>query len=234
MSDSESEGEKENRPLEQKNFAVKKTKAKKGSGKKGKGKGKGKKPKKSDTAGVRRPVTDIELVEAQIGYAFEDSEYDDEDDLYFMIYCFFKDFNTLREYIQERWCDYQDGLLSLSAVSVITNTAFELLQRSEEQLLPRVPREMRTFQELANMLFIDVGLAHVDYNGKQTAFENDQEGMNEAIYEEADFLCIPRYWDLSEWLSHVPPKKMTIMPHYRGVPIDYHVNNCERKMARDR
>jgi hypothetical protein len=234
-SDSESEGEKENHRLEQKNFGVKKSKPKKGSGKKGKGKGKGKKPKKSETAVVRRPVTDIELVEAQIRDAFEDSEDDDdEDDFYFMIYCFFKDFNTIREYIQERWCDYQDGLLSLSAVSVITNTAFELLQRGEQELLPKIPREMRNFQELANMLFIDVGLAHVDYDGKQTAFENDHEGMNEAIYEEADFLCIPRYWDLSEWLSHIPPKKMTVMPHYRGVPVNYHAENCEKKMARDR
>jgi len=233
-SDSESGGEKENRPLEQKNSAIKKSKAKKGSGKKGKGKGKGKKPKKSETAVVRRPVTDIELVEAQIREAFEDDDDDDDDDFYFMIYCFFKDFNTLREYIQERWCDYQDGILSLSAVSVITNTAFELLQKGEEELLSKIPREMGHFIELANLLFIDVGLAHVDYDGKQAAFENDAEGMNEAIYEEAEFLCLPRYWDLVEWLSHVPPKKMTTNGNYHNVPVTYHADNSDKKMARDR
>jgi hypothetical protein len=40
----------------------------------------------------------------------------------------------MREYIQERWCDYADGLLSLAAVSVTTNTAFEYVRFSESFL----------------------------------------------------------------------------------------------------
>jgi hypothetical protein len=90
----------------------------------GKRKGKSRKARKSDTAViVRQPVTDVEIFDAMVQTSNVFDE--DEDDLYFMIYCFFKDFNTLREYVQERWCNYQEGLLSLSAVSVTTNTAFE-------------------------------------------------------------------------------------------------------------
>jgi hypothetical protein len=87
---------------------------------------------------------------------------------------------------------------------------------------------------MANMLFMDVGLAHVDYDEKDAAFWDDKEGMSESIYEEADFLCLPRYWDIVEWLDHVPPRKMTVDRRYIGVPVNYHAEKSRHKMARDR
>jgi hypothetical protein len=102
-----------------------------------------------------------------------------------MIYCFFKDWNHLREYLQERWCDYQDGIISLAAVSLITNTAFELLQRSEQELLSQIPRRsgLTSYESMTDMLFLDIGLAHVDYNMKSAAYSGDEEGMSESFYE---------------------------------------------------
>lgn len=154
----------------------------------GKKKGKAKKPK-SQTAIVQRSTPTHAEIEMISSRAREWDAEDEEDELYFMIYCFFKDFNYLREYIQERWCDYQDGILSLAAVSVTTNTAFELLQRSERELLSQIPRSsgLGNYQSMANLLFFDRGLAHVNYDEKQAMFEGDHSGMNESIYEEADF-----------------------------------------------
>lgn len=37
------------------------------------------------------------------------------------------------------------------------------------------------------MLFFERGLAHVDYGQKDSMFDGDKYGMNESIYEEADF-----------------------------------------------
>ena len=74
-----------------------------------------------------------------------------------MIYCFFKDFNYMREYVQERWCNYQDGKLSLSAVALVTNTEGKLLEQ-----IP-VRSGSRDYNEMAMMLFTEVGLEHVDY-----------------------------------------------------------------------
>lgn len=51
---------------------------------------------------------------------------DNEFDYYMMIYCFFEDFNIIRSYICERWCDYfYDRSISLNTLAVITNAAFE-------------------------------------------------------------------------------------------------------------
>jgi hypothetical protein len=124
-----------------------------------------------------------------------------------MVYCFFKDWNYLREYIQERWCDYQDRILSFAAVSVMTNTAFELLPRPRDELLSQIPvrSSLRDYQSMADMLFYNIALAHVDYHEKDVLYGDDKEAMDEAIHEEADWLCLARYWDQ----KNVPPKKMT-------------------------
>jgi hypothetical protein len=183
---SEDEGSEENQP----SSSTKRSKKTK-PGKK-KGRGKARKPK-TQTAIVQRSTptdAEIEMVASQARQAREWDVEDEEDELYFMIYCFFKDFNYMREYIQERWCDYADGLLSLAAVSVTTNTAFELLQRSEKELLSRIPPTagLANYQSMANLLFFEKGLAHVDYDEKDAMFDGNHSGMNEAIFEEADYI----------------------------------------------
>jgi hypothetical protein len=59
----------------------------------------------------------------------------------------------------------------LAAVSLITNTTFELLQRSEQQLLFQILRRsgLADYESMAEMLFFDIELAHVDYNEKAAA-----------------------------------------------------------------
>jgi hypothetical protein len=152
----------------------------------GKRKGKAKKARKVIKFPLKAtPSVEVDVFESIIPNRDIDFEDGDDDDLYFMIYCFFKDWNHLRDYLQERWCDYQDGIISLAAVSLITNTAFELLQRSEQQLLSQIPRHsgLASYESMANMLFFDVGLAHVDYDQKSAAYSEDEEGMSETIYE---------------------------------------------------
>ena len=182
---SDDDGSEENQP----SSSTKRSKKVK-SGKR-KGKGKARKPKTQTAIVQRSTLTDaeLEMVASQALQAREWELEDEEDELYFMIYCFFKDFNYMREYIQERWCDYTDGLLSLAAVSVTTNTAFELLQRSERELLSQIPRSagLANYQSMANLLFFEKGLAHVDYDKKQAMFDGDDNGMHEAIFEEADY-----------------------------------------------
>lgn len=48
-------------------------------------------------------VDEIEIGELMGG---QEELQDDELDLYMMVYCFFEDFNTIRSYVAERWCDY--------------------------------------------------------------------------------------------------------------------------------
>lgn len=133
----------------------------------------------------------------------------DDDDIYFMIYCFFEDFNEIKDFLIERWCDYADGILSLSTVSIITNTAFEIFQHEERKLLAALPRDsnLRDFGAIANMLFLECGLLHVDYENTP----KDEVGKNDAIQEEADWVCLPVYWDFLNWLEYSPPGKVPII-----------------------
>ncbi|KAK3317507.1 hypothetical protein B0T19DRAFT_469192 [Cercophora scortea] len=54
---------------------------------------------------------------------------------YLQIYCLFEDFNTIRDYIVERWCDYfyQDRPIGVDTLAVLTNAAFELFYQLEEE-----------------------------------------------------------------------------------------------------
>jgi len=201
-------------------------------------KGKGKKaPKASKTLQKKSEAKELNLLESLIQQNSDDnyySEEEEEEDLYFMIYCFFKDFNYMRDYIQERWCDYQDGLLSLSAVSLVTNTAFELFQKAEKELLELIPFRtgLRNYYSMAMALFVEVGLEHVDYDKFEVTFGGDDEGTREAIHEESMFLCLPSYWALDGWLKLSPPGKIPTLVDPE--PINYDVQGSEAKMQRNR
>ncbi|CAG8972646.1 hypothetical protein HYALB_00011385 [Hymenoscyphus albidus] len=220
-SDPESEKEKRKAP-------------KRGRGKKksGKNKGKGKKPAKT----TEKAITIRQATEVLIETGLLNDLDEEEDDLCFMIYCFFKDFNTMREYIQERWCDYQEGLLSLSTVAVITNTAYELLQRGERELLEMLPRRhpLRDFKNMADILFTESGLAHIDYDEKKAEFEGDEEGLSDSIAKEADWICLDRYWDLTQWLENAPPYKIVFDPTSVDNIPDYGSGKGRDKMAADK
>jgi hypothetical protein len=127
----------------------KKSKPKSKSGKKGGGKKKG---NGKTTAKKGTPVDTDMSFDSSPGYEMEVGE----DEFYFFVYCFFEDFNILREYLQERWCDYNDGLISLSAVAVVTNTAFDMFQRAEKEFWPMIPKDMglKNFGDVANALFL--------------------------------------------------------------------------------
>ena len=156
----------------------------------GKRKGRARKPQKTERSLVKRnQVTDIDILDSVVR-SYEAYAKGDTDDLYFMIYYFFKDWNSICEYLQERWCDYEQVTLSLSAVAVITITACELLQRSEKEPLSQIPMRsgLRDHQSMASLLFLDVGLAHVDYYTKDEMYEGDQAGMDDQIYEEVDWI----------------------------------------------
>ncbi|CZR63378.1 uncharacterized protein PAC_13275 [Phialocephala subalpina] len=60
----------------------------------------------------------------------------------FEVYCLYTDFNQVREYIQDMWLDYKAHKIDLMNVSIVTDTAFDLLERAEMEFRKSVaPRE---------------------------------------------------------------------------------------------
>lgn len=202
--------------------------------KKKKGKGKFKKTSKGTAkAKDAHPIADMGMFDSHIEYEIE--EEDPEYMFWFLLYCFFKDFNEIRDYLQEKWCDYEEGLLSLSAVSVVTNTAFDMFQKFERELLSFCPQEIpRTsaYETIAMYLFTEGGLAHVDYDEATRRGEVETDS-GAAIYEEASWLCLPIFWCLKDWLKHAPPGKIPTNLNFVGTPIDYRPEMTDEKMKRD-
>ncbi|KAF4622702.1 hypothetical protein G7Y89_g14325 [Cudoniella acicularis] len=148
-------------------------------------------------------------------YQLEEIDFDYE----FIIYCFFEDFNTIREFLQERWCDYQEGLLGLGAVTVVTNTAFELFQRAETDLLLKLPKKMGVddlkilifrlddYEKISWQLLFEVGLDHVNY---ATMFATMKENETKCILsidpfgDQLEWVCLPVLWHPQDFLDQTP------------------------------
>jgi hypothetical protein len=95
-------------------------------------------------------------------------------------------------------------------VAVVTNTAFDMFQRGEKDLMSQILRRtgLTTYKEISNLLFVDQGLAHVDYDSQL----DDPDGLDQAIYEEADWIGLLVYWDLTGLMGSMGPTAVPIVP----------------------
>lgn len=168
--------------------------------------------RKSQKAPAKTPADRSWVEEMDFGLADDDKE-EDEFDLYMMVYCFFEDFNAIRNYVAERWCDYwYDRSVSLDTLAVITNAAFELFHQLEHDLIrelrPLNPKLAR-YEFMNEMLFIHYGIDHVDYDSYDGLTE---EETNERIWkDEADWLAFPSYCTLKKTLETIPAGKVPMM-----------------------
>ncbi|KAK0735933.1 hypothetical protein B0T18DRAFT_433711 [Schizothecium vesticola] len=68
----------------------------------------------------------------------DDKDWNDQDefDIYMVIYCLFEDFNKVRDHVIEKWCDYyyRDTDIRKETLAAITNAAYEIFQRMQEEL----------------------------------------------------------------------------------------------------
>lgn len=56
----------------------------------------------------------------------------------------------------------------------------------------------------------------------------------ELTYQGGSWICLGRYYDLVEWLDHVPPKKIPTMGMFLGQPMVYGASTPREMEARDR
>jgi hypothetical protein len=136
----------------------------------------------------------------------------DESDTQILMYCFFEDFNKIREYLQERWCDYKEGLMTLTAVAITTNTAFDLFQRAEKELnLQLASRSVVEGFEEVTKSFFSVDVFDRDWRILNPPDALSYPGWNAEMYDKADWLCLPVYQQLKSLLAHFPPLKVAVL-----------------------
>ncbi|RYP36064.1 hypothetical protein DL767_003536 [Monosporascus sp. MG133] len=142
-----------------------------------------------------------------------DSEGEDDLDYYMIIYCFFQDFNTIRNYVGDRWWEYfYFKSVSIDNLAVMTNAAYEMFHEMEfelEKALKDVHPEMAHYEFMMETLFFDYGLDHVDYEGED---ELTEEERSDKIFKEADWLGVTVYALVEDILAGVPPGKVPMIP----------------------
>ncbi|RYO99705.1 hypothetical protein DL763_001313 [Monosporascus cannonballus] len=147
-----------------------------------------------------------------------DSEGEDDLDYYMIIYCFFQDFNTIRNYVGDRWWEYfYFKSVSIDNLAVMTNAAYEMFHEMEfelEKALKDVHPEMAHYEfmikcDMMETLFFDYGLDHVDYEGED---ELTEEERSDKIFKEADWLGVTVYTLVEDILAGVPLGKVPMIP----------------------
>ncbi len=111
------------------------------------------------------------------------------DDYYMIIYCFFRDFNTVRDYVVDRWVEYfYFKSHPIDNLAVMTNAAYEMFHEMESELeasLKHCRRGMADYEFMMQALFFECGLDHVDYEGDDELTEEEE---TDKMFKEADWL----------------------------------------------
>lgn len=145
-------------------------------------------------------------------------EEEDEFDYYMVIYCFFQDFNAIREYVGDRWWEYfYFKSVSIDNLAVMTNAAYEMFHEMEfelEKALKDVHPEMAHYEFMMETLFFEYGLEHVNYEDEN---ELTKDKRMDKIFKEADWLGVTIYSLVEDLLNHIPPGK---------VPSKYYITSC--------
>ncbi|KAJ9130076.1 hypothetical protein NKR19_g10050 [Coniochaeta hoffmannii] len=201
------------------NATARKVKKNKNGGKKKKKGGKAQRPQRRTTAnGTASSLSQQHgrnwVDDMQFPNVTRELDEDDPFDYYMLVYCFFEDFNVIRDYVRERWCDYYyDGSVHLNTLAAVTNAACEFFNQMDADLRSVLGvrcRDMAEYESMANMLFFEYGMDHVDYDAYDDL--DDEESTDRTFNDEADWLGITTFWDLRFILDNTPPGKVAIRP----------------------
>lgn len=160
-----------------------------GKGKKGKGKGKSKTKTKN------------RFVEDDFTYDATDDGSTSLDEIYFILFCFYKDLNDIREYLRKLWASYGEGDEGesgnpLIAAAVVTDLAIDVVKRKEQEL----------------------GDFEIHFNGKRTTVGK----VLERLKEEQSGACADLFWQ--------PPKSQAtiVKGGYVGALLFDHISSARR------
>ncbi|MCJ1287916.1 hypothetical protein MMC26_007268 [Xylographa opegraphella] len=143
-----------------------------------------------------RPETTSELPHsAKVVYEIDTSEEDSVEERIFATYCLFEDLKQLRQFLTELWTDYHSGKVDLMTASVTTNTAFDLVRRSEEDFIRAYPK-FNQYEEIMEPLYIFACLLR----GEDPAFKQlPGDVANYAMADVAEWMYLPVYVLLSSF-----------------------------------
>lgn len=130
----------------------------------------------------------------QIVYEAEDH------DVRFAVACYFVDLHSIREFIRKTWEDYKLGKESLMTASVVTNTAFDAVRHTDDELHGAFP-SLEKYRPITLWSYNKVCvLRGVD----ATHREAPDDLFNYEIADMANFIYVPTTQILFKWIRRFP------------------------------
>lgn len=121
----------------------------------------------------------------------------------FKTWCFLQDSADLRASVMETWKDYTNGEVSLFAAGVITDTAFGLLRRADEEFAKTSPFGSTDWSQLLEYL----GITYFTRNNAIWMHPRDDKGnglrMPESDVNVVELLCPVAFGCLESWKMDV-------------------------------
>jgi len=72
----------------------------------------------------------------------------------FDVYCFFEDLHRIQEFLNDTWKKYKHGEIDLLSATIITNSAFDIIRREEEQVTAfAFGHQKLSYIDLCTMIF---------------------------------------------------------------------------------
>ena len=151
------------------------------------------------------------VTETKPGSTYEFPPTDEE--VYFALFCFFNDLADLREYLSMIWTEYREGNIDLVSASITTNTAFELVQRSEKDLISTFPK-LSDYEKSAVFFY---ALMCILRDEKPEYREQPGDVVNFNMLDIAEFVYMPIYSTLCSFCNVIQPDHLpSYKPGYFG------------------
>ena len=121
------------------------------------------------------------------------AEYSREgEDLLFGCFCFFEDLNEIRSYLQDVWTRYRDQKLTLVAASLTTNTAYDLVRRTEDDFWRAFPQNHGYVESFVEIFFRLACAARGERLGDVTSSEL-HESWSDKMFDVASWIFLPAW-----------------------------------------
>ena len=178
------------------------------------------------------PSKPIDQPTASANLKYEYTRTDEE--VFFALFCFFDDLSALRGYLSDLWTRYKNGSVDLITASVTTNTAFELVQRAEKDLISTF-QMLDNFEKVSGLLY---GLMCYLRNEDLEYREFPDDVVNFNMLDVAEFVYLPVYSTLASFCDvieggYAPVYKPGYFGHY-DPSCDRDQLNVRQQLQEDR
>ena len=137
----------------------------------------------------------------QTGPDYDIEAEDEAERLCFALFCLFEDINKLRQYVYQIWESFHQQESELISVSIVTNTAIEIVRRLEDDFKKEFPKQSSTKE----IITIPYGIRSLLKGRDPSSRERPDDMIDMVCYEESDWVMLSVFMLLDSFLKVIQP-----------------------------